>query len=215
VFKRLKSYKTLVFGVIVFTVVAAGCTSMQKKDDNQTKDQAITQEYYKKLSEKVPYPLEQMNDSIERRNLREKLLRFNKPDKLGYIYLLSSTGEVIDFYTVSGKISSTQSQMTVTDQSQYICQKKPWQNNNVPADSVDNYICEWTTTHSPGDDGSYGENETGIFWFDTNDVYHTWNGLYHYSDAPVKINSVTHRMEGTLEGTGPSSVGEAPDKRGK
>lgn len=214
-YAKINKAKLLVFSLLFFGVIAAGCTQAKQQNDSQSKDQRVTQEYYAKLSEKVPYPLEQMNDSVERRNLREKLLRFNRPDKLGYIYLLSQTGEVIDFYTVKGKVSSTQSQMTTSNQVTYLCQVKPFLRPEDDPKRADNQVCEWANTPSPGDDGSYGENEQGIFWFDTNDVYHTWNGLYHYSDAPVKIDSVTHRMTGIEQGQGPTSVGESVEQRSK
>ena len=183
-------------GVAALAVILAGCTS--GSSSSQTKDQATTQEYYNKLRDKVPYPLEQMQDSIERRNLREKLLRFTKPDKLGYVYLMSQTGEVVTFFTIKGKVSSTQSQMTTSD---------------VVGDYCDNSHCDHVSTKGPSDDGSYGENESGIFFFTTEDVYVTWSGSYIYMDAPLKVDSVTHKIQGVTEGAKPSSVGEEADKR--
>lgn len=175
----------------------AACT--KGTESSQQKDQAVTQSYYEKLSNKVPYPVAEMNDSLERRNLREKLLRFNQPDKIGYIYLLSQTGEVISFFTVKGKVSSTQSQMTAAD---------------IVSTHCDGGACErGIVTTGPGDDASYGQNEDGVFWFTTEDVYMTWNGMYLYMDAPLKVDSVTHQIVGLEDGAAPTSVGESVEKR--
>lgn len=190
--------KIILIPMMVLAVVLAGCTP-GKSSETQEKDQAITQTYYKKLSEKVPYPVDQMNDSIERRNLREKLLRFNKPDKIGYVYLLSQTGEVISFFTIKGKVSSTQSQMTTSDVVGRYCEGTGCESGVV--------------TKGPSDDGSYGENEQGVFFFTTEDVYVSWSGLYLYMDAPLKVDSVTHRIGGLEEDAKPTSVGEPVEKR--
>lgn len=196
-------------------MVAVGCTNYTPQTDSQSVSQRVTQEYNKKLTAKVPYPLEQMNDSIELRNLREKLLRFNKPDKIGYVYTFSNTGEVIDFYTIKGKVSSTQSQMTVTDQAQYICQVKPFLPKDADVNRADNQVCDWAITKSPGDDGSYGDNEPGIFFFTTEDVYvsMSFNTIWRYYDAPLKVDSVTHKVIELPAESKPSSVGEPVEKR--
>jgi hypothetical protein len=43
-------------------------------------------------------------------------------------------------------------------------------------------------------DGTYGENPTGIFWFDTSNVYHEWNGRYFVSDQQVRFNHEPHMV---------------------
>jgi len=103
---------------------------------------------------------------------------------------------------------------TPIQQSSHICQPKPHQKADWNKNDIANYACDWATTAAPGGDGSYGENEPGIF-FTTEDIYITWNGLYQYSDAPLKVDSVTHRIEGLIEGAKPTSVGEAADTRNK
>lgn len=198
--------------VLFVMVLAVSCTEYKKGNDNQSRDQKVVQEYYQKLSEKVPYPVEKMKDSVERRNLVERLLRFNQPEKIGYVYLMTQTGETIGFFTIKGKVSSLQSQLTTASQVTYICQPKPFLPANADINRVDNQVCDWATTQSPSDDGSYGENETGIFFFTTEDVYVSWNGIYLYSDAPMNINDVTHKIT-VPDGAKPSSVGTPVDER--
>lgn len=146
-----------------------------KSADVQQRGQALTQQAMKQMEANVPYPAAQMRDPIERHNLAERLLRFNKADKIGYIYTLSQTGSIIGFYTIRGKVSSTQSQMTTDN---LVVDGCPSISDRCP-----------TVVNAPGDDGSYGPNEDGVFWFTTEGVMVQWNGLYQYSDAPLKLSS--------------------------
>ena len=49
----------------------------------------------------------------------------------------------------------------------------------------------------PDVDGSYGENDSGIFFFTVDGNYVEWTGDYLYSDIPVDIANpvVTYREE--------------------
>lgn len=195
--------KKIIAVAIATVLLVTSCSEEEKpKEDNiQEADQQVTQDYYKKLRDANPYPLEEMNYSLERVNLREKLLRFNDPNKIGYVYLLSDMGDIISFFTVKGKVSSTQSQMTTQEQVEYYdgCGNGCYEKQDV-------------VTTSPGDDGSFGENEQGIFFFTTEDVYVTWNGRYLYLDAPLQIDEGGVAIE-LPENAAPTSVGEAADER--
>lgn len=164
-----------IFGVLLLTaVVATGCESTAKPTSQQ-REQRVTEEYQKKLAQAVPYPLDQMNDSLERRQLRERLLRFNKPSKIAYIYLLSNVGTVVAFYTVKGKVSSVNSMLTVTQQ---VNECGAWSDRSCVA-----------ITDAAGDDGSYGTNGTGVFFFTTEGTYVEWAGNYMLADSPLKLTS--------------------------
>lgn len=169
--------KLFVIGAVLALFLGA-CDSTTKSDSAKRSAQ-ITETYQQRFETAVPYPLEAMKDSIERRNLRERLLRFNQANKIGYVYLLSSTGSVIAFYTIKGKVSSTQSQMTASER----------------IDGRDCRECA-NVIESPGDDGSYGPNEDGIFFFTTEDVLVQWNGPYVYADAPLKVASAPVLVQG-------------------
>ncbi len=132
----------------------------------------VSADYMERLIAKRPYPQTKIVDSIERRNLTEKLLRFNDPNKIAYVSLLSDFGTVVATYTIQGKVSSNQSSLT----SQVQCNG----DGNRPNDPC---------FPSPTDDGSYGENEAGIFFFTTGGVIVQWNGRYLLTDAPQQIVS--------------------------
>jgi hypothetical protein len=162
---------------LVAAAILAGCTgSKPKADSAQVTGQNQTEQAFKQQQTAVPYPVNQLKDSLERRNVRERLLRYNNPNKISYIYLLSQTGAVITSYTIKGKVSSSNSQLT-TDTIVQDC--TGWQTpcrNNVTA---------------PGDDGTYGPNENGIYFYTTEDVMITIpdSVLYILSDAPQDVKT--------------------------
>lgn len=159
--------------VLFMLLTAETCGGGETKSNAADRSRQVTETYQQRLETAVPYPLEAMKDSIERRNLKERLLRFNKPDKIGYVYLLATTGQVVAFYTIKGKISSTQSQLTASDAVQ------------CPGPRERGCV----TTQLPGDDGSFGPNEDGVFFFTTENVMVQWNGPFVYADAPLKVSS--------------------------
>ena len=160
---------------LIAVVCLTGCSLPQPT--SQQAQQKITEAYAPKLAKAQPYPLSDMNDSAERANLRERLLRMNNPNKVGYLYELTQNGQVFAMYTIKGKVSSTASQLTNTQSVVY--RSGEHNGGNVVVDSM-------------GDDGSYGPEEggqNGIFFFTTSGVMMEWNGLWQYADAPADLTS--------------------------
>jgi len=153
----------------------AGCKDDTPTSNAQEQGQAQTETAFRQQSAAVPYPAAQLTDSLERRNLRERLLRQNKPNSIGYVYLLGMNGSYVGYYAIKGKVSSTQSQMTTTDLVQ-------------GCGSGNSYSCA-VTVPAPGDDGSYGANEPGIFFFTTEGVLVTTSMDYIVSDAPLPVSA--------------------------
>lgn len=87
---------------------------------------------------------------------------------LGYVVLFTESGDVVGQFTVNGKVTSLNSYLT-PDSEKY-------------ASSYEN---EWV----PDVDGSYGENDQGIFFFTTDGKYIEWTGTYLYSDIPFNVES--------------------------
>jgi hypothetical protein len=157
-------------GLIVLVAATAGsCDSAPSAPSAQSSGQAETETAFAQQRAAVPYPVAELKDSLERRNLRERLLRTNQPNKIGYVYLLSFAGQPLGYYVIKGKVSSTDSQMTATD---------------MVVDGTRGSV----TVPAPGDDGSYGKNEPGIFFFTSEGSMVTTNLNYLYSDAPLPLN---------------------------
>lgn len=144
------------------------------KTDSQKEGQKLTEQAYEQQSKAVPYPVDDLRDSLERRNLRERLLRQNEADRIGYVYILSF-GKFLGYYTIKGKVSSTQSQMTTSELILKADYGEGWESQVVEA---------------PGDDGSYGPNEDGVFFFTTEDVMVQTSSEYIYSDGPLAVANV-------------------------
>lgn len=159
--------------VIALTGVAA-CENEAKKDSAQSTGQQQTEDAFKQQQAAVPYPADRLKDSLERRNLAERLLRTNQPNKIGYVYLLSLTGTPLGYYVIKGKVSSTDSQMTTSELIVTNCHYGS--------------ACNDVTVPAPGDDGSYGTNERGIFFFTAENAMVTTSLDYLYSDQPLPLN---------------------------
>lgn len=149
-----------------------GCTETGSYSDVQrTKDIANN------LQDAQPTPTD-LDYSLERYNLirrtywvngkREKALNLpcaiDKP--LGYIVLFAGN-TVVQSFVVDGKVSSLNSFLT-PDSEEYAASYSKWL-----ADV----------------DGSYGENDDGIFFFTPDGKYIEWSGEYLYSDLPFTVNN--------------------------
>lgn len=127
-----------------------------------------------------------INYSLERYNLirraywvngqREKanmlICEVEKP--LGYIVLFTGT-TVVGRFIVDGKVSSLNSFLT------------PSNVDKATGTSSGGYTT--ITTEMADVDGSYGENDSGIFFFTPDGRYIEWTGEYLYSDIPFEVSN--------------------------
>jgi hypothetical protein len=123
-----------------------------------------------RLMETLPPP--QLDWSAERSNLIERLARLNRQNFNGYIYLVSY-GKIMAYYPVRGKVSSLNSYLTSTSQ--------------IVDDPHGSYDAGGQTLEAPDLDGTYGENDRGVFFFTTNGAYVEWKGEYLWSDQPLQM----------------------------
>lgn len=169
----------LVFSMLMLT----GASSCEEHSSGTYADTLRTQEVGDNLQDNQPTPTD-IDYSLERYNLirrtywvngqREKAntlpCEVEKP--LGYVILFTESGQIINKFTVDGKISSLNS--FLTPDSEY------YEESNGGSGVVTN---EWL----PDVDGSYGENDNGIFFFTPDGKYIEWNGKYLYSDIPFEL----------------------------
>lgn len=154
-----------------------GCTY----DDGTRKDNNKTLTVAEKLQSSQPTPTD-IDYSLERYNLirrsywvngqREKAIslpcQIEKP--LGYIVMFNG-GVVFGRYVVDGKVSSLNSYLT--PDSEY-----------YDEGHRTSYYNDWLADV----DGSYGENDNGIFFFTPDGKYIEWTGDYLYSDIPFEVS---------------------------
>ena len=163
---------------MIFSLSACGEPSGQHQDMVSTLDTVSD------LQERQPTPTD-LDFSLERYNLirraywvngqREKaaavVCQVEKP--LGYIVLFTESG-VVGRFVVDGKVSSLNSYLT-PDSEEY-------------SSSYSRWIADV--------DGSYGENDAGIFFFTPDGKYVEWTGTYLYSDIPFEVDDPVVKVEG-------------------
>ena len=190
---KILKISVLVIMIIVSVFVLTGCTEEQTTDTR--KDVEATLNIGDKLTRNQPTPKD-IDYSLERYNLirraywvngqREKantlVCEIEKP--LGYIALFLDNGACAGKFVVDGKVTSLNS--FLTPDSRYY---------EVVGEYIDGKSGE--NNWLPDVDGSYGENDNGIFFFTTDGKYVEWTGTYLYSDIPFEIqNPVVTYKEG-------------------
>lgn len=175
--------KKKILGTLFVLMISTGLVGCDYGDASYA-DQLNTKQVARNLQEYQPTPTD-INYSLERYNLirraywvngqREKanalVCEIEKP--LGYIALFTDNGAVVERFIVDGKVSSLNSYLT-PDSEEYSSSYSEWL-----ADV----------------DGSYGENDAGIFFFTPDGKYVEWTGTYLYSDIPFEIDDPVIRVE--------------------
>ena len=153
-------------------VAHAGWFDFSSSNDTSSKEQDLTEQNQSKLLKNQPPP--KLDWSLERDNLIKRTNLWNDPNKISYIYLVSF-GKVMSFYTIKGKVSSVNSQITNTEQ---LTTKYGANGSGHYVDGV---------LPSPSEDGSYGTNGDAVFFFTTDGAYVEWRGDYMLADQPLKM----------------------------
>lgn len=135
-----------------------------------------------RLAETQPTPTD-IEYSLERYNLirraywvngqREKARTVPQPladVPLGYCILFTGSGAVVGSFVVDGKVTSLNSYLSPNAYDEYVA------NGGIK------------TIELPDVDGSYGENDNGIFFFTPDGRYIEWTGTYLYSDIPFEVS---------------------------
>ena len=169
---------------MMFAFVGCGADATAASSANGTKvDKQNAMQVANKLQSNQPSPTD-IDYSLERYNLirraywvngmREKAntlpCQVEKP--LGYIVLFTESGAVVGSFIVDGKVSSLNSFLT-PDSEYYEYSAGEYSTKN-------NWLADV--------DGSYGENDNGIFFFTPDGKYIEWTGIYLYSDIPFIVD---------------------------
>ena len=173
--------KKIIMVVLIFTILVASLTACEASTTGSGQDIVSTQGVADSLAISQPTPTE-INFSLERYNLmrraywvngqREKAnsLICEVPKPFGYIILFAGNAPVSRFI-IDGKVSSLNSFLTPNTYDEYVTQGGV---KTIELSDVD---------------GSYGENDNGIFFFTVDGNYVEWTGEYLYSDIPIEIDN--------------------------
>lgn len=184
--KKILSVILAIMMVFAMVVCFTGCdetVSGSKQDVNNTINAANNIQSNQPTPTDISYSLERYN--LIRRaywvnGQREKAnalpCEVEKP--LGYIVLFAGN-TVVGNFVVDGKVSSLNSFLT-PDSEYYEYSTSSYYKNNWLADV----------------DGSYGENDNGIFFFTPDGKYLEWTGEYLYSDIPFEVDAPVLKIAG-------------------
>lgn len=191
--KKVIGLVSLVALLVVVPLMMVGC---EYEESGSQIDRAATLEVANELSVNQPTPTD-IDYSLERENLirraywvngqREKALNYptaipNKP--LGYAILFTESGAVVGRFEVDGKVSSLNSYLS--PDSEYYEKCGSYRSGETATSMrADGYSNKWLADV----DGSYGENDAGIFFFTPDGRYIEWTGTYMYSDIPFEISN--------------------------
>ena len=160
--------KQILIPVLAFSLLLTGCTL---DESTSTTEQKLTEQNQARLLDSQP-PVK-LSWSLERENINKRTTLWNDANKVSYIYLISY-GKVMAFYTIKGKVSSVNSQISNTE---YLASKY----------GTGHYIDG--VLPSPSEDGSYGTNGDAVYFFDTQGTYYEWAGDYLLVDQPMKVQT--------------------------
>ena len=174
--------KKIVMVVLIFTILVISLTACEVTDTTGSgQDIVSTQGVADSLAISQPTPTD-INFSLERYNLMRRAYWVNGqrekansiicevPKPFGYIILFAGNAPVSRFI-VDGKVSSLNSFLTPNTYDEY-----------VTSGGV-------KTIELSDVDGSYGENDNGVFFFTVDGNYVEWTGEYLYSDIPIEIDN--------------------------
>ena len=167
--------------ILLSTLIICMVTGCSRPPTDVEKQQRVA--YTLEQSQPTPTDIEY---SLERYNLTRRAYWVNgqrekartlpcaiqKP--LGYIVLMLDGVGIIGKYAVDGKVSSLNSFLT-PDSEAYTAQHR----------------LSWLADV----DGSYGENDKGIFFFTPDGKYVEWTGTYMYTDIPVIVENPILKVE--------------------
>jgi len=156
--------KSLKIGVLIMLLLSIlftmGC------DDGYAEDEEELVAKNQSTLLKIQPPVT-LNWSLERYQINKRTKLWNNRVKVAFIYLIDK-GSVVANFTIEGKVSSVNSQIT-----------NPQRRNSGGHGAI--------ALPSPAEDGSYGSNGYGVFFFTTTGTYVEWNGVYMLADTPLRL----------------------------
>ena len=174
-----------IIATLAIILAAISLTACEVQAGGTYEDTLNTKQSADRIQANQPTPTD-IEYSLERHNLirraywvngqREKANALPCPIEkpLGYVILLTESGSVVGKFTVDGKVSSLNSFLTPDSEYYELVYGGSYSRENKWLADVD---------------GSYGENDNGIFFFTPDGKYVEWSGIYLYSDIPFEVSA--------------------------
>lgn len=122
--------------------------------------------------------------TVEQKNVGNRLLNDNKVGSIKHLYVISpETGTFLLYSAVRGKVTSSGKRLSPktisTDNGNF----------GIPVRIGSE---TFGTNEVLQDDGTYGDSDPYIYWWDTKGIYHqhfmTGGQIVHVSDQPLRVN---------------------------
>jgi len=160
--------------LLAFTFVLAGCSP---EEDSAYKQQITENEQNaRRIADQYGTPT--INRSLDYENVMRRAEYLNQGNNIGYLYLLSDMGVVLEEIQVLGKVTSLNTFITPMQESQL-----------ARHDSPAGRYREIIVVDAADIDGTWGENVNGIFWFTPDGAYGEWCGLYRFSSERLTFQT--------------------------
>lgn len=167
--KRFLIVATLVVFVVTLAGCAGGSNSQKLAGQNYKTEQAEQQKALARAQKQVP--VEYPGDFDDRRNINERNVRLNDPNKITYIYELAWSGQVVLHDTAKGPITPCSTQI-------------------LPDQGPVRYRGDDLVVPQPEPNGTFAGSEADcIFYFTPQGAYREWVGGYFMSDQPLSITN--------------------------
>ena len=174
--------------VVLFLMATVVFTSCNLDTTQQKSDSGV-----EKASVKIK--TDANGQTIEQKNIIERLQRDNDLGSLKHLYVISSfTGDVMEYSTVKGKVTSGGKRLSPKTVNGSYSESGRGSANYV---NIGNKT--YCTDEVLDDGGSYGESMSYVYWFDATGNYHQYfpsGGTYlHISDKPLRIKKSNMTFE--------------------
>lgn len=164
--------KTGLVTLALVALVVAGCGGSKNQKlagKNYKVEQIHQQNALARAQSQVP--VEFPSDFDDRRNINERNIRLNDPNKITYVYELSWTGNVVLHDTAVGPITPCSTQI-------------------LPNEGPVRYRGSDLIVPQPEPNGTFAGAEADcIFYFTPQGAYREWVGPYFMSDQPLSITN--------------------------
>jgi hypothetical protein len=182
----MKKSKMMVVLFLMATMFFASCdveTKQQKSDSG-----------VEKATVKIKTDIN--GQTIEQKNIIERLERDNDLGSLKHLYVISSfSGDVMEYSTVKGKVTSGGKRLSPKTVNSEAGTRVVVATYNTVKINGNDYLTDETLD----DGGAYGESMNYVYWFDAQDNYHQYfpsGGTYlHISDKPLRIKKSNMTFE--------------------
>ncbi len=165
--------------MVVFGVLCLMVGQGQSGCDNRRIEESASGA---KQASPVKVPLNSRGNTVEQQNINDRIAVTNDPTKVMWIHLMALDGKIIKRMPVACKVTSSNKRL---EPKHYVADGQ-----NVVTSSLPSYK-GFLTDEAIGPDGTRGESDNYIYWFDAMHRYHqygTAGGIgYLITDYPIDL----------------------------